>query len=144
MVCLERKRNHSVYWAMVSKTIVQLSVDEWGCPPSVSCLACGNPEDYRLCGRVNGDRQESTPRTAAASSSAPVLSHTQPRPPQETLQHEQAALAQSSRSLLVSLRPGAQKILFMPSESGVSFSPVLWKSCNQILLAFKVRFPEDS
>ena len=24
------------------------------------------------------------------------------------------------------------------------FPPVLWKSCNQILLAFKVRFPRDS
>ena len=65
-------------------------------PLPVSCLACGSPGDYRLCGRVNGDRQESTPRTAAASSSAPVLSHTQPRPPQETLPHEQAALAQSA------------------------------------------------
>ena len=25
----------------------------------------------------------------------------------------------------------------------VSFSPLLWKSCNQILLVFKVRFPMD-
>ena len=35
MVCLERKRDHSVYWAMLSKTVIQLSVDEWGCPPSL-------------------------------------------------------------------------------------------------------------
>ena len=31
-----------------------------------------------------------------------------------------------------------------PSSLESLFSPVLWKSCNQILLGFKVRFPGDS
>ena len=38
------------------------------------------------------------------------------------------------------------KLLFVPSKTGVSqtVSRVQWKSYNQILLAFKVRFPRDS
>ena len=32
----------------------------------------------------------------------------------------------------------------MPSTTGVSVSPVLWKSCNQIPLAFKARFCGNS
>ena len=39
---------------------------------------------------------------------------------------------------------GECKILFVPSKTGVSFfPPVLWKSYNQIPLAFNVRFPGD-
>ena len=38
----------------------------------------------------------------------------------------------------------ACKVLFSPSKTGVSGPPVLWKFCNQIPLAFKVRFPGDS
>ena len=46
-----------------------------------------------------------------------------------------------------SLGLGACKILFVPCKSGVLHylvPPVLWKSYNQILLAFKVRFPGNS
>ena len=39
---------------------------------------------------------------------------------------------------------GACKVLFSPSKTGVSGPPVLCKFCNQIPLAFKVRFPGDS
>ena len=39
---------------------------------------------------------------------------------------------------------GVHVVWFVPSKTGVSVPPVLWKSCNQILLAFKVRFPGDS
>ena len=38
---------------------------------------------------------------------------------------------------------GMCKVLFVPSKYGVCFPPVLWKSYNQILLAFKARFPGD-
>ena len=38
---------------------------------------------------------------------------------------------------------GEHKILFVPSKTGVSVPPVLWKSCNQIPLAFHARFPRD-
>ena len=39
---------------------------------------------------------------------------------------------------------GAHRALFVSSKTGVSGSPGLQKSCNQILLAFKVRFSGDS
>ena len=39
------------------------------------------------------------------------------------------------------LGPGAHKVLFVPSKS---VFPVLWKFCNQIPLASKVRFPGES
>ena len=32
----------------------------------------------------------------------------------------------------------------MPSKTGASVSPVLWKFCNQIPLALNVKFPESS
>jgi len=39
----------------------------------------------------------------------------------------------------------ARLVLCVPSKTQVSFfPPVLWKSCNQIPLAFTVRFPGDS
>ena len=64
-------------------------------------------------------------------------------PPQETLKHLQAGLAQSLvESLFFLLGPGAHKFLLGPPS--VSVSPVLWKFSNQILLTFKVRFPGDS
>ena len=66
-----------------------------------------------------------------------------PMPPPETPGHSQASLA---RSLVgsVPLSPG-----FWCTQSFVCahqefISPVLWKFCNQIPLAFKVKFPEDS
>ena len=39
------------------------------------------------------------------------------------------------------LGPGAHKVLFVPSKS---VALVLWKFCNQIPLAFKVKFPGGS
>ena len=40
------------------------------------------------------------------------------------------------------LGPDVYKVLLCPRR--VSWSPVLWKFCNEILLTFKVRFPWDS
>ena len=67
--------------------------------------------------------------------------------PQETLQYWQVVLVQSPvRSLtapflwvLVPVR-----VYLGPPRLEALFSLVLWKSYNQILLAFKVRFPGDS
>ena len=39
------------------------------------------------------------------------------------------------------LVPSVHKVLFVPSKS---LSPVPWKFCNQIPLAFKGKFPEGS
>ena len=38
---------------------------------------------------------------------------------------------------------GVCVVWFVPSKTGVSVPPVLWKSCNQIPLAFHARFPRD-
>ena len=63
-------------------------------------------------------------------------------PLQETLKHSKAGLAQSLVGLLL-LSPGAHKALFVPSQSLFS-QTFLWKFCNQIPLAFKVKFPGGS
>ena len=47
-------------------------------------------------------------------------------------------------SLLLPLGPDVHTTLCVPSKSGVSVSPVLSKSCNQIPLAFKVWFSRNS
>ena len=53
------------------------------------------------------------PRSAAARAPVPTTSHCWPMPPQETLKHPKAGLAQS---LVGSLGPDAHKVLFEPSE----------------------------
>ena len=57
-------------------------------------------------------------RTAALNAPNPVAGHHQPTPPPETPGHSQASLGQSLvGSLLLSLGPGAHKVLFVPSKS---------------------------
>ena len=99
-----------------------------GFPP---CLLFGlrrpSTGGYRLFGVSNGGLQEGScqgvlPRTSAASVLVPSVSHSHPPP-------------------LRILFPTA---LCVPSKSGVSASPVLSKSWNQIPLAFKVQFPGNS
>ena len=59
-------------------------------------------------------------------------------PPQETPGHSQASLAQSFvGSLSFVLGSGAHNVFCVLQES---VSPVLWKFCNQIPLAFKFKF----
>ena len=78
--------------------------------------------------------------TAALSAPDPAAGHCQPLPLLETPGHSQASLGQFLlRSLLLS--PGswcAQDFVCALQES---VSPVLWKFCSQIPLAFKVKFP---
>ena len=71
------------------------------------------------------------------------MSPCRPTPPQEALQPQQGVLIQPPvGSLLLFSGHGVHNILFMSSKTGVFFFPsVLWKSYNQILLAFRVRFP---
>ena len=77
--------------------------------------------------------------TAALSAPDPAAGHCQPLPLLETPGHSQASLGQFLlRSLLLS--PGswcAQDFVCALQES---VSPVLWKFCNQIPLASKVKF----
>ena len=82
-------------------------------------------------------------RTVVFSAPDPMVGHCQPMPLLGTPGHSQASLAQSLvRPLLLS--PGSrctQNFICVLQES---VSPVLWKFCNQIPLAFKIRFPGDS
>ena len=74
----------------------------------------------------------------------PVAGHYRPTPLQETLKHSEAGLILYPVGSLF-LSPGswcAQDLLCALQES--LFPPVLRKSCNQIPLTFKVRFPGDS
>ena len=81
--------------------------------------------------------------TVVFSAPDPTAGHCQPTPPPETPGHSRASLAQSLVGTLL-LSPGScctQGFICVPQES---VSPVLWKFCNQILLASKVKFPWGS
>ena len=93
------------------------------------CWLFGLRRPSRLFGGANGglrqgSRQGVLPRTSAVSVLVPMVSHSHPLPLQETLQHHQEGLVQSSLgSLLLLLGPDAHTTLCVPSKSGVSVSP---------------------
>ena len=75
---------------------------------------------------------------------APVAGHYRPTPLQVTFKHSQESLIQYPVGSLL-LSPGswcAQDLVWALQE--FLFPPVLRKLYNQILLAFKVKFPGDS
>ena len=81
--------------------------------------------------------------TAALSISDPAAGHRQPTPLPETPGHSQASLGQSLvRSLLFSPTFWCAQSFVCALQESVS--PVLWKFCNQIPLASKVKFPGGS
>ena len=69
--------------------------------------------------------------------------HCWPTPLLETPGHSQRSLAQSLVGPLL-LSPGSWCAQGFVCALQESVSPVLWKFCNQILLAFKVKFSGDS
>ena len=79
--------------ALLSKTLIQLSVDGWGGTPSLLFgLRQPSPGVYRFYSRVKGNLQEGLCQkgpsgTAAASATVSVVGPCHPLPPQETLQH---------------------------------------------------------
>ena len=100
--------------AMLNKSLIQFSFDEWGC---VHSLLFDLRANY---GGVMKIRATSFKRSyacaAALSASDPAADHHSPSPPLKTPGHSQASLGQSFvRSLLLS--PGAHKVLFVPSKS---------------------------
>ena len=76
----------------------------------------------------------------------------QPMPPQETLQHYHVVLVQSPAGSLCRLFPEHYllwvlvhaRFCLCPPRLESLFPPVLWKSCNQIPMAFKAIFPGGS
>ena len=99
--------------AMLSKTLIQFSVDRWGCIPSL--LFGLKPNHGR--GNENGDllQKDSCPCCCVQ---CPWPHSRPPMPLPETPGHSQASLAHSlvgHCSFL--LAPGAHKVLFVPSKS---------------------------
>ena len=81
--------------------------------------------------------------TVVFSAPDPAAGHCQLTPLLETLLHSQASLDQSLVGSLL-LSPGFWCTQGFVCAFQESVSPVLWKFCNQILLASKVKFPGDS
>ena len=75
----------SVGRAVLSKILIQLSSDGWGCAPSP--VVWSEVPSLGLYGRVNGDLQGEPSRIVAAFVPVPAASHSQLTPLQETLQH---------------------------------------------------------
>ena len=108
-------------------------------------LRLRRPGVYRLYSRAIGDLQEdlhqdASPRTVATS--APCL--LQAKLPTHAPAGEPQALLWGHCSF--PLGPGAYIgfNFLCPSRVESLFLPVPWRSCNQITLDFKVRFPGDS
>jgi len=76
----------------------------------------------------------------------PAVGPCQLTPLPETLKHTQTRLAQSSLGVTApfSWVLVCTRFCLCPPRLESLFPPVLWKSCNQIPLVFKVRFPGDS
>ena len=70
----------------------------------------------------------------------PTAGHCRPMPLPETPGHAQASLVQSVVGSLL-LSPGSWCTRGFVCALQQSVSPILWKFCNQIPLASKVKFP---
>ena len=81
--------------------------------------------------------------TITLSAPSPAAGHHRPIPPLETPGQSQASLGQSLvGSLLLSSGSWCTQDFVCALQESVSL--VLWKFCNQIPLAFKVKFPGGS
>ena len=131
-----------------------------GCAPDrfvpVSCLTWGRPAlgFSHLYGRVNGDLQENLSQGAPIQDcfcqcsclhGDPLLTHMT-----HTSTGDPLTLAGRSGSVSCGVTAPFPWVLvharfcLCPPRVVSLFSPVLWKSWNQIPLALKVRFPRDS
>ena len=130
--------------AMVSKSLVQFSVDGWGC---VSSLLFDLRQNCGGGNEDNGDLLQKVPCTHCCTQcprpcSRPLPTHA-PTGGLLDIHSLQASLGQPLMGSLL-LSPGfwyAQGFVCALQES---ISPVLCKSCNQIALASKVKFPGGS
>ena len=78
--------------AMLSKSLIQFSVDGWGCVPS---LLFDLRPDYGGGNEDNGDLLQKVPCSAVFSAPDPSAGHCRPTPPPETPGHSCASLGQS-------------------------------------------------
>ena len=126
--------------AMLSKSLIQLSVDGWGCVPS---QLFGLKPNY---GRVNGGNgnllQKDLCQTTEFSVPDSMAGHCQLTPLLVPPGHTQTLVQSLVRSLLLSPWSWRAQGFVRAVQEYVSL--VLWKFCNQIPLASKVKFPGGS
>ena len=123
--------------AMLSKSLIQFSVDGQGC---VLSFLLGLRPNY------GGVMANSFKRTCAGtlvfSAPDPTAGHCRPMPPSETPGHSQVSLAQSLLGiLLLLLGHGEHKVLFVPSKS------LFPQSCRSSVIKshwLPVKFPGGS
>ena len=62
--------------ALLSKALIQLSVDEWGCTASLVAVWPKETQSWasRLCGRINEELQEGLSQGGPCSAPTPVVS----------------------------------------------------------------------
>ena len=99
--------------AMLSKPLIQFSVDGRGCVPSL-LLTWG--QTMVVMEIMVTPFKSSQSCTATLSASDPAAGHRQPTPLSETLGHSQAGLGLWGHCTFL-LGPGAHKVLFMLSKS---------------------------
>ena len=90
--------------AMLSKTLVQFSVDGWGCVPSL--LFAWGQTMVEVMKIMATSFKRSDAGTATLSAPNPAAGHCQPTPPPETPGHSRASLSQSLVGSLL-LFPGS-------------------------------------
>ena len=103
--------------AMLSKSLIQFSVDGWGCVPSL--LFTWGQTMVEVMKIMVTSFKRSHAGTATLHAPNPAEGQNcQLRPLPETPGHSQASLGQSPvQSLLLSLGLGVHKVLFVPSKS---------------------------
>ena len=109
--------------AILSKSLIQFSVDGWGCVPS---LLFDLRPNYGGGNEHNSDLLQKVPCTAALSAPNAVSGHFQPMPPPETPGHSRASLGQSLVGPLL-LSPGSWWAQYFLCALQESVSPVLCK-----------------
>ena len=127
--------------AMLSKPLIQFSIDGQGCVPS---LFFDLRPNYGQGKEDNGDLLQKVPcMHCALSAPDPAAGRCPPTTSLETPGHSQESLGQSLVGSLL-LSPGSWCWQGFVCALQESVSPVLCKFCNQIPLPSKVKFPGGS
>ena len=119
-----------------SKSLIQFLIDGRGSVPSLLFV-------LTMVGVMVAMTASSKRTYDRLLHSDPTAGHCRLTPLPETPGHSQASLAQSLVGKLL-LSPGSWYTQGFVCALQVSISPVLWKFCNQIPLASKIKFPEGS
>ena len=125
---------------MLSKSLIQFSVDGWGYVPS---LLFGLRPNSGGDNKVNGNLLQKDLLVFTAQEPIVGVHAGRTMTPPESPGHLLASLAQSPVGLLLH-SPGSWCPQDFVCALQESVSPVLWNYCNQITLDSKVKFPGSS